>query len=475
MSRGSAMSGQWHLATALALLLQPLVSSGCSTYREKPLSPEAVEQALAPPPPSDWQVRIADLHHPRLAAISIDPAGPFSPDQLAVLAVVINPGLRARRAERALAEAQVVQAGILPNPQLSLGTDLAVSSPAGDATRGSSLGLGWDFTSLITRGAKRDAALAHVEQVALDIAWQEWLIAEGTKQAAFRVAGAQQRLALTQALEQVLGAQQQVMSRAFALGMRTRLDEVAAALAAADAHRQTLDAESEIETHRLALNRLLGLPPERAVAVQVVQWPTTIVWPPRLTEDIQHQRLDLLALRCGYESQEASLRAAVLGQFPRISINLARATDTSKVRTLTLGVAIELPLFDRNQGVIASESATRERLFDEYVERVFAARSDLAQAQAEAAAISRRIADADHTIAGLELHAQDVARAETNHTVDVLTANGIASQVLLRRIDVLTLRQQLAEVRIASELAAGIGLAPLVSNGPGIPVPKERP
>lgn len=474
MSSRGAVGSTWQRPLVWTVL--PLVLIGCSTYRDKPLTNDAVNQALTPPPSSDWQVRIADLHHPRLPAITIDPAGPFTPEQLAVLAVVINPGLRAHRAERALADAQLLQAGILPNPQLTFGTDLAVSSPAGDATRGSSVGLGWDFTSLITRGAKRDAGQAHVDQVALDIAWQEWLVAEGAKQAAVRVAAAEQRLALTRTLEQQLSAQQQVMSRALAAGARTRLDDIASTTAVADAHRLTLDAESEIDTQRLALNRLLGLPPTQSVAVQVAQWPTAIVWPARMADDFQQQRLDLLALKRGYDSQEASLRVAVLGQFPRVAINFAHITDTSKVGTLALGVTIDLPLFDRNQGVIASETATRERLYADYVERVFAARSDLAEAQVQAGAITRRIADAERTIAVLDQHAQALAQAVDAHAIDALSAGAVVVQALLRRIDALTLRQQLAEVRIAGELAAGCMLTS-VAGAPvaGTPVVKEQP
>ncbi len=139
MRRRGAVGSKWQRPLVWTVL--PLVLIGCSTYREKPLTPEAVDQALTPPSPANLQVRVAAQHHPRLAAITIDPAGPFTPDQRAVLTVVINPGLRAHRAERALADAQLVQAGILPNPQPKLGTDLAVSSPAGDATRGLSVGL----------------------------------------------------------------------------------------------------------------------------------------------------------------------------------------------------------------------------------------------------------------------------------------------------------------------------------------------
>ena len=167
------------------------------------------------------------------------------------------------------------------------------------------------------------------------------------------------------------------------------------------------------------------------------------------------QRLDLIALRRGYDSQEEGLRAAVLAQFPKIGLNLARATDTSDVRSLTLGVTIDLPLFDRNQGVIASETATRQKLFDEYTQRVFEARSDCALAQADAAALSRMIILTDEQEKELQTHAMAIKKALDGHVIDRLSANASSVQLLQKRIEYLLLRQELAETAIAIELAVG--------------------
>ena len=71
----------------------------CSTYRAQPLSPTAVASALTPPTWPELQVRIAELHHVRLPTEAIDPAGPFSPEQIALVAIVANPGLRAIRGD----------------------------------------------------------------------------------------------------------------------------------------------------------------------------------------------------------------------------------------------------------------------------------------------------------------------------------------------------------------------------------------
>ena len=44
-----------------------------------------------------------------------------------------------------------------------------------------------------------------------------------------------------------------------------------------------------------------------------------------LLADIQDRRLDLLALRRGYESEDAKLRAAILEQFPKINLGFNAA------------------------------------------------------------------------------------------------------------------------------------------------------
>jgi len=457
-------------------MVLPLMLVACTSYRQQPLPTAAVDDIVAPPTWPELLVRVADLHHPRLPATTIDPAGPFTPAQLAVMAVVMNPGLRARRAERSLADAQVLQAGILPNPTLALGADLAVSSPE---SRGSSLGVGWDFTGLITRGAKRASAQAHAEQVALDIAWEEWLIAASTTQAAVRLAGAEQRLAVLHGLVLALIVQRDLLVAGEAAGARTRFETHTAALALGDVERQVLEGDGICTVLRQQLNRLLGLPPSQLLAVAVPAWPTTCPVPASMVAELPQRRLDLIALRAGYDSQEEALRVAVLGQFPRISFDLVHATDTGKVRTLTLGASIDLPLFDRNQGAIASETATRERLFAEYGERLFIARADLAEAIATAESLERRIAHNDQMLATLSDSLAQVHQAATDHLIDAPTAAALEIDALQRRLDSLDLRQQLAENRIAIELAAGgllgetsVGAAPTTARAP---IPTRAP
>jgi hypothetical protein len=89
-----------------------------------------------------------------------------------VLAVLLNPALRAERDRRALSGAQLLDAGLLPNPELTYSLDV----PTGDAsgkTTAFGLGLSWPIDALFSRSARIDTAKRHKQAVELDIAWND--------------------------------------------------------------------------------------------------------------------------------------------------------------------------------------------------------------------------------------------------------------------------------------------------------------
>ena len=92
--------------------------SGCATYSSMPLDRAVVDQQLAVPSATSLCVHAAEVHHPILAPIQLDLRNGLSPDEAAVLAVLLNPALRAERDRQAISIAQLLQAGILPNPTL---------------------------------------------------------------------------------------------------------------------------------------------------------------------------------------------------------------------------------------------------------------------------------------------------------------------------------------------------------------------
>src|SRR5579862_8282142 len=101
-----------YLAPALLAL-----TGGCAIYHPQPLDSAAVDAALQPPRLDAVKIAAAKIDHPLLKPIVIDGRDGFSPDEIAVMVVIVSPELRALRDQRGVANAQVLQAGILPNPQ----------------------------------------------------------------------------------------------------------------------------------------------------------------------------------------------------------------------------------------------------------------------------------------------------------------------------------------------------------------------
>jgi len=202
----------------------------------------------------------------------------------------------------------------------------------------------------------------------------------------------------------------------------------------------------------------LGAGPDTRVALR-----SGLVLPSRLAapaeqelfDDLESRRLDLLGLQRGYESQDATVRAAILAQFPKMSVAFTKATDTTNVKTTGFNIAVDVPIFDRNQGVIATERATRQRLRDEYNQRVFEARSDIAVAIADIRSLNRQIAAAEEALPLLEKLVSSAQTAVEQRNADVLSYYTARSNLLQKRIQLIKLQEQLLEAHTALEIASG--------------------
>jgi outer membrane protein TolC len=434
-----------------------LAISGCSIYHPKPLTTAAVEGDLKVPSESSLRVRASRLKQPALRPVEINLRNGIGPDEAAVLAVLLNPTLRADRDRRGLATAQLIQAGVLPNPQISYARDYVVGGNTAGTITAFGLSGSWDFTSLITLLPKIEAARANVRSVDLDIAWVEWQAAQAARTALYRVVALEAELYAAQEADKALRESVGALSKAVELHEKTVLDLAAAQSTSQDAQLTALSIQQELAKQRLALNRAMGLPADAKVRVQRVSLPSNLGSPPQaeLIKGLESRRLDLLGLKQGYDSQDASLRTAILAQFPKISLGFNRAGDTSNVQTLGFGVTVEIPIFDRNQGNIARERATRQKLFDEYADRLFQARSDVATALSDIRHLNGQIATGEKLVPTLQRLVDTAKSALDQGNADVISYYQTRFNLILRQIEVLKLKQQLIETRIALEIASG--------------------
>ena len=173
---------------------------------------------------------------------------------------------------------------------------------------------------------------------------------------------------------------------------------------------------------------------------------------------IADRRLDLVALKIGYKSQEEKLRGAVLGQFPKITTGFSQARDTTNVGTSGFSITIGLPFFDRNQGQIAVESATREQLFNEYIDRLFEAQSKIAKVRADAESIFLQIKATESYLETQKKLVATYHQALLQGNADVLTYYNARDELIATYISLLDLQLKLIDQFMALEIASGVYL-----------------
>jgi outer membrane protein TolC len=432
--------------------------SGCASYYPLTLSNASVQQRLRTPAAKALQIAATQLHHPLLAPVPLNFRSGLGPDQAAILAVILSPKLRADRDRRGLAAAQLIQAGILPNPQIGYTRDPVTGGNTAGTVSAYGFTGSWDISALVSHGAKVEAARANVQAINLDVAWTEWQSAMAAKIALYRVVALEEELSRA---KQIASDQQHsvdTLQAAVDRHEKSVLDLAAAQASREETRATELTLEQELERQRLELKKAVGVLPETKLAIkQDISLTSDLPLPSEgeLVADLENRRLDLVGLRQGYQSQEQTVRAAVLAQFPKVVLGFSHASDTTNVHTTGFGITIDLPIFDRNQGNIAIETATRQKLFDEYATRVFEAHSDIATAVADIRSLNRQVAAAEAALPLLQ-HLVDIAKeASDQGATDVLGYFQAKTNLNQKSLQIIKLKQQLVDSRIALELASG--------------------
>jgi outer membrane protein TolC len=419
---------------------------------QSPLQERAVPEAI-----DQIDVSARDAGPRLLPRTAIDLNNGLSIDEATTIAVIANPELRALRADRGIAAAQVLDAGVLPNPELDVGVDVPTFGALADTTTGAHVGIAWEITALVTRDANVRASEANAQKVDLEIAGQEWQLALEARLVGRRLAASERELAAAKKSEADLKAIADTLDAAASSRDATAVEASAARSALDESVLARLTIEREHDRARRALARALGVRLDAPIALQPDADTDAQDVPDHrvLVDGLAAHRLDLLALQLGYQSQEERLRAAALSRFPRVTVGVAVARDPTDIGTVGASLAIALPVFDRAQGRVAVESATRDQLREEYAAREYDARADLDDAYAELELARTALASAEAALPHLERLVSTYRTAFAEHLVDAPNVYAAVNSLNARRLDVLQRRLEIGDLITKIELASG--------------------
>ena len=434
------------------LLLIVLGPVACASYAPRPL-PQRSDLA---PSASSISLDPARLPFRALAAHPFNPDDGFDMDEVAMLAVANNPQLRQARDALGIARAQSFAAGLLPDPQLGLTFDHPTNGVPGN-TNAFNINPSYDVNALLLRSSRVRAATQEQRRVNLELLWQEWQVVSQTRLLFTRLTAQQALMKPLQAARELLRERYERSQQALAQGNVT-LDAASLELVALQGvERQINELQRSRLQNEAGLKGLLGLAAEA---------PLQLTGEPRvapidadrvrgLLQQRLNQRPDLAALQAGYRSQEEKFRGAVLAQFPALNVGLSRARDTFGLYTVGFGLSLSLPMFNRNRGNIAIEDATRQKLYDEYQDRINSASSEIAIALENLALLKDQLRRTEQGMAEIETAAR---RAQSAYDAGNLAGPDyirLQSALLDRKTEAINLQEASMEQQIALETLLG--------------------
>jgi outer membrane protein TolC len=435
----------------IPLILGALVTS-CANY--------------APDPLSDRPDLASDVHHlvvsadqfplPEVRTHRFDPRRPLDIDDVAMIAVANNPDLRATRSKIAVAEAQVFAAGILPNPQLNLDYGFLIGGPPG-STATILAGLVQEVVPLLMLSTRKAAVSASELSVELDVAWQEWqTVSRARLLFVDAISLAKQRRLIKENL-QLFKTRYRKSFDAMQAGNEV-LPTIASDLVALNsAETQLNDVDQLILKNKHDLNALLGLTPEATVplagGVRLPVLDAARLEP--LLMDLAARRPDLLALQAGYGAQQEKVRRAIIEQFPKLSVGSNFTSDTTAIKNQSAGVSISLPIFDRNQGNIVIEQATREQLREEYQARLDAAYGETKRLISEMRLAEDQYRSSVESVRRLHDAVSTAEPAFRAGNLDERTFVDLRTSLLAREIATAKLEQSILQQRVGLQTLIG--------------------
>jgi cobalt-zinc-cadmium efflux system outer membrane protein len=283
----------------------------------------------------------------------------LSVDEAVQIALINNRGLQATYERLGLAQADLVQAGLLENPQLS------AQYLFGDDGDLFEIAVIQNFLDVFTLSARRKIGAAGARKATLEVAREVTHTAAQVRQAWFSVVADTQALELFQQVTLASEAGADLAARQYAAGTLSRRDQASQQAFYAQAIVEAARAEAQLAADREKVNRLLGLYGDLTqwkIPGRLPELPPQVPGMENVESAAISQRLDLAAANA---EVEMLARAAGLTRSTRwlsaLGIGVAYKREPDGEKLLGPEVELTLPLFDQGQARVArAEAELRE-------------------------------------------------------------------------------------------------------------------
>lgn len=398
------------LITKLSPLALLVMLSGCAGTNSIDLTEQLQQQA------EQAQVSLPATDPAQRAAVQQEVqrllAEPLTLESVSRIAVLNNPGFMAALSGLAISQADLTQAGLLPNP------GLRVIRSREEHGYNTELDFSFNLFNLIFLSQNKAIALEAAKQQQLQVALQLQELLAQSRAAFVGAVAAQQQFDYLRQVQEAIDASAELANRMYQAGNYSELQQVRQLKYVAEVKLQLARSQQQQLQSQEQLYRQLGLWGEQL----------TVKLPPHLAavpEQLPNQeQLERQALTQRLDLQQAKFRLAQLEQqlgltknsrFVRgLSTEVAGSVQDSMEREVALG--IELPLFDPGTARISKAGAEYQQAWWQAQALAVQARSEVREAYS--------LLQSQHQIA---LHYQNhlVPLAQKINQQNVLRYNGM--------------------------------------------------
>jgi len=303
---------------------------------------------------------------------------PLMADDAVQVALLNNRGLQATFQELGITEAEVVQAGRLPNPGFSFGR-----LSRGDE-REIERGLHFNLARLLAMPLINQMEARRFEQTQGMVAMGVLSVAADTRKAYYMAVGAEEGVRYTRQVKQAAEASAELARRMAAVGNFNKLQQAREQGFYADAALNLARAQQAQRSSRERLTRLMGLwgaQTQFALPERLPDLPKEVTEQPDIERVAMAQRLDVQGARLAAEQTARNLGLTKVTRFVNVlELGLLRNSSNEAPTQRGWEIGIELPLFDWGGARVARAEGVYMQALHRTAETAINARSEVREA-----------------------------------------------------------------------------------------------
>jgi cobalt-zinc-cadmium efflux system outer membrane protein len=322
-------------------------------------------------------------------------AEPLTMDGAVAVAVLNNQAMQAKLEDLGVAQAELVQAGLLDNPVVSGSIGFSTITPVYGVARDFSVSQ--SLLSVFLIPAKRRLAKAHLRHAVVEVGEATLELTRDVKVAYVSAQGALAGRNLQRQMVQVAEVADELAQRQIESGNVTELERELIASELDQARLDLLEAELHLTEAREQLNRLLGLWGKETgwkLAGGLAQVPAGEAQLDQLEQRGVRERLGLSAARFQVEAMEYALKLRRRGVIPQVDVGVDSGDeigdDTGHEWIIGPSLSIEIPIFDPGHADFAALRAELRRSQYLLQEASIQARSEIRVSRETMLAAKRR-------------------------------------------------------------------------------------